>query len=106
MRGLAVTTAARAPALPEVPTVAEAGIPGYEVVSWHGVLGPAGMEPVLVARINKEVNRVRSLPEVAARLLSQGFEPAGGPPDSLAALLRADVARWPEVVRAAGARVD
>ena len=106
MRGLAVTTAARAPALPEVPTVAEAGIPDYEVVSWQGVLGPAGMEPALVARINKELNRVLSLPEVAARLVSQGFEPAGGPPEALAALLRADVARWPEVVRAAGARVD
>jgi tripartite-type tricarboxylate transporter receptor subunit TctC len=106
MRGLAVTTAARAPALPEVPTVAEAGIPDYEVVSWQGVLGPAGMEPALVARMNRELNRVLSLPEVAARLLSQGFEPAGGPPEALAALLRADVARWPEVVRAAGARVD
>src|SRR5215210_695045 len=99
MRGLAVTTAARAPALPEVPTVAEAGIPDYEVVSWQGVLGPAGMEPVLVARINQALNRVLSVPEVAARLLSQGFEPAGGPPEALAALLRGDVARWPEVVR-------
>ena len=106
MRGLAVTTAARAPALPEVPTVAEAGVPGYEVVSWQGVLGPAGMEPALVARMNRELNRVLSLPEVAARLLSQGFEPAGGPPEALAALLRADVARWPAVVRVAGARVD
>jgi tripartite-type tricarboxylate transporter receptor subunit TctC len=56
--------------------------------------------------MNRELNRVLSLPEVAARLLSQGFEPAGGPPEALAALLRADVARWPEVVRAAGARVD
>ncbi len=106
MRGLAVTTAARAPALPEVPTVAEAGIPDFEVVSWQGVLGPAGMEPALVARMNRELNRVLSLPEVAARLLSQGFEPAGGPPEALAGLLRADVARWPAVVRAAGARVD
>ena len=59
-----------------------------------------------MARINQALNRVLSLPEVAARLLSQGFEPAGGPPEALAALLRADVARWPEVVRAAGARVD
>jgi tripartite-type tricarboxylate transporter receptor subunit TctC len=106
MRALAVSTAARAPALPEVPTVAEQGFPGYDVVSWQGLLAPAGTDPEAVARLNREVNRVLAVPEVARQLQGMGLEPVGGAPSVLAALLAADVARWPEVVRAAGVRLD
>jgi tripartite-type tricarboxylate transporter receptor subunit TctC len=106
MRALAVSTAARAPALPEVPTVAEQGFPGYDVVSWQGLLAPAGTDPEAVARLNREVNRVLAVPEVARQLQGMGLEPVGGAPSVLAVLLAADVARWPEVVRAAGVRLD
>jgi tripartite-type tricarboxylate transporter receptor subunit TctC len=106
MRGIAVSTAARAPALPEVPTVAEGGLAGYDVVSWQGLLAPAGTDAAVVARLNAETNRALALPEVAQQLTGQGLEPVGGAPEALAALLRADVARWPAVVQAAGVRLD
>ncbi|MBV1800314.1 tripartite tricarboxylate transporter substrate binding protein [Siccirubricoccus sp. G192] len=106
MRAIAVSTASRAPALPEVPTVAESGLPGYDVVSWQGLLAPAGTNPQIVARLNAEVNRTLALQEVARQLNDQGLEPVGGSPEVLAALLRADVARWPAIVQAAGARLD
>jgi len=107
MRALAVSTAARAAALPEVPTVAEAiGLADYDLVSWQGLLAPAGTDPAVVARMNQEVNRALADPSLSARMSAQGLEPAGGPPEAMAALLRADVARWPALVRAAGARPD
>jgi tripartite-type tricarboxylate transporter receptor subunit TctC len=106
MRAIAVSTAARAPALPEVPTVAESGLPGYDVVSWQGLLAPAGTDPEIVARLNAAANRVLALAEVAQQLNGQGLEPVGGGPEVLAALLRADVVRWPAIVQAAGARLD
>lgn len=94
MRALAVSTAARAAALPGVPTVAEAtGWADYDLVSWQGLLAPAGTDPAAIARLNAEVNRALADPALSARLLAQGLEPAGGPPEALAALLRADVAR-------------
>ncbi|MDO9711130.1 tripartite tricarboxylate transporter substrate binding protein [Paracraurococcus lichenis] len=106
LRALAVTTAARAPALPEVPTLAESGLPGFEVTSWQGLLAPAGTEAAVIRRLNAEVARILALPEVAAQLTAQGFEPVPGPPEALAARLAADVPRWPGVVTLAGARVD
>ncbi|HYZ32889.1 MAG TPA: tripartite tricarboxylate transporter substrate binding protein [Crenalkalicoccus sp.] len=106
MRAIAVSTASRAAALPEVPTVAEQGIAGYDVVSWQGLLAPAGTDAAVLARLNAETNHVLAMPEVAKQLSGQGLDPVGGPPEVLAALLAADVARWPAVVQAAGARVD
>jgi tripartite-type tricarboxylate transporter receptor subunit TctC len=107
MRALAVSTAARAAALPEVPTVAEAiGLADYDLVSWQGLLAPAGTDPAVVTRLNREVNRALSDPALSARMAAQGLEPAGGPPEALAAILRAEVARWPALVCAAGARPD
>jgi len=106
IRAIAVTTSARSPALPEVPTVAESGFPGFDVTSWQGLLAPAGTDPAVLRRLNAEVARILALPEVAAQLAGQGFEPVGGAPEVLAARLAADVPRWPEVVTLAGARVD
>jgi tripartite-type tricarboxylate transporter receptor subunit TctC len=106
MRGVVVTTAARAPTLPEIPTAAESGLPGYEVVSRQGVLAPASTAAAALARLNREINRVFARPDIAERLAAQGVDPVGGPPDTLAHLLREDVARWPDIVRAAGARLD
>ncbi|MBK1659354.1 Bug family tripartite tricarboxylate transporter substrate binding protein [Paracraurococcus ruber] len=106
LRALAVSTTARAPALPAVPTLAESGLPGFEVTSWQGLLAPAGTDPAIIARLNAETARILALPEVAAQLAAQGFEPAGGPPAALATRLAEDVPRWPEVVKLAGARLD
>jgi tripartite-type tricarboxylate transporter receptor subunit TctC len=77
-----------------------------DVVSWQGWLAPAGTDPAIIARLNAGLNRVLALPEVAAWLDAQGVEAVGGPPETLAALLRADVARWPALVQAAGAVLD
>ena len=106
MRALAVSTAARAAALPEVPTVAEQIGGDFDLVSWQGLLAPRGTDPGFVARMNAEANRALAEPVLAAKLAGQALEPAGGPPEVLAALLRDDVARWPALVRAAGARPD
>ena len=106
MRAIAVSTAARAPALPEVPSLAEQGLEGYDVVSWQGLLAPAGTPAEIVQRLNAAANRALALPEVAAHLASQALDPVGGTPAVLEALLREDVARWPALVRAAGARLD
>ena len=106
IRAIAVTTAARAPALPEVPTVAESGFPGFDVTSWQGLLAPAGTDPAIIARLNAEVARILARPEVAVPLAAQGFEPVGGAAAVLADRLAADVPRWPAAVALAGARVD
>ncbi|WP_307137530.1 tripartite tricarboxylate transporter substrate binding protein [Pseudoroseomonas cervicalis] len=106
LRPLLVTTAARARALPAVPTAIESGLPGFEIVSWQGLLAPAGTDPAIIDRLNAEVTRLLGLAEIAAPLLEQGFEPSPGTPQALAARLAADVARWPEIVRLAGARLD
>jgi tripartite-type tricarboxylate transporter receptor subunit TctC len=99
MRALAVSTAARAAALPEVPTVAEQIGADFDLMSWQGLLAPRGTEPAFVARMNAEANRALADPALAAKLAGQALEPVGG-------LLRADVARWPALVRSAGARPD
>jgi tripartite-type tricarboxylate transporter receptor subunit TctC len=106
LRAIAVTTAARSPALPEVPTLAESGFPGLEVTSWQGLLAPAATDPAVLRRVNAGVARILAMPDVVAQLAAQGFEPVGGAPAVLAARLAEDVPRWPGVVQLAGARVD
>jgi len=106
LRPIAVSTSGRAAALPEVPTLAEQGLDGFDVVSWQGVLAPAGTPADAVNRLNNEIGRVLALPEVARQLISQGLDPVGGLPATLATLLAADVARWPGIVRSAGVRLD
>jgi tripartite-type tricarboxylate transporter receptor subunit TctC len=106
MRALAVSSAGRVAALPDVPSMAEQGVAGFDVVSWQGWLAPAGTDLGIIGQLNAGLNRVLALPEVTGWLAAQAFERIGGPPEALGALLRADVARWPALVRAAGARLD
>jgi tripartite-type tricarboxylate transporter receptor subunit TctC len=106
LRGLAVTSEKRVAALPDVPTVQESGFPGFEDYTWIGVLVPAGTPPIIVARLNGEVNAFLSQPEVRERLEALGFEPVGGTPASFAAYLQAEVAKWAKVVRETGAKVE
>jgi tripartite-type tricarboxylate transporter receptor subunit TctC len=99
---LGVTTAQRAVALPEVPTIQEAGVPGYEVAGWYGVIGPAGMPQSLVARINREINAILTTPQMAEQLSKEGADPRTGTPEEFAATMAKDLKKWQKVVAAAG----
>jgi tripartite-type tricarboxylate transporter receptor subunit TctC len=106
LRALAVTGPKRSPVLPEVPTVAEAALPGYAVTSWFAVFAPAGTPPAIVSLLNREINKALSDPGLRRQLADQGIEPAGGTPAQLAGHVRAEIARWRKVVAESGARVD
>jgi tripartite-type tricarboxylate transporter receptor subunit TctC len=106
LRVLAVTSAQRAQAWPDVPTVAEAGFPGFDVQSWAGVLAPAGTPPAIIDRLHREIVRILELPEVRSVFLAQSAEPVGNTPQEFAAEIRASVARWAPVVKAAGIKVN
>lgn len=101
LRGIGVTTAKRSPALPEVPAIAEI-LPGYEAVNWGAVWGPKGLPADIVARWNREINRMLLLPEIKERLAANGMEPSGGTPERLREILKRDVAKWQNVVKVAG----
>jgi tripartite-type tricarboxylate transporter receptor subunit TctC len=106
VRALGVTGAKRAPALPELPTIAEAGVKGYEATSWNGMLAPAGTPSEVIKRLNADFNRIIAAPEMKKRMLDNGYEPVGGPPERLGELIRAEIAKWAPVVKAAGVQVD
>ena len=105
-RALAVSSGKRAPNAPDVPTVAEAGVPGYDYVSWLGLVGPAGMPRDLVMRINADTNRLLQTAEVKDRFDKLGTVPVGGTPEEFGAYIRTQVATRHKVVRASGAKVE
>jgi tripartite-type tricarboxylate transporter receptor subunit TctC len=99
LRALAVTTLKRVPTVPDIPTVNETGLPGFEVVGWFGIFGPAGTPKPVVARLNKEVNDALRLPDVQQRFGAQGLIPGGGTPEALGAFLKAEIAKWGALIR-------
>lgn len=105
LRALAVSTARRSKAAPELPTVAEAGVPGYEYASWVGLLAPAGTPRPILARLNAESVKIVNSPELREHLATEGSEPTGGTPEQFTATLAAEIARWQKVVKAAGITV-
>ncbi len=106
LRGLAVTTPQRIAAAPELPTVAEAGVPGYQVVLWHGLVGPKGLPLAVVERINQAANDALKSKDVADLLASDGVAPAGGTPEQFRALIKADIERWSGVVKRANIKAE
>ena len=104
LRALAVTTAARSAIYPELPTMAEAGLPGFESVSFHGVFAPAKTADGIVARLNREIARVLQRPEIVQRLLSAAIEPVGGAPDQLTNAMKEEVGRMGKLIRETGIR--
>jgi len=106
LRLLAVSSAKRSPQLPDVPTVSEAGVPGYEFTTWFGLLAPARTPPAILARLNAELVKVVHAPEMKAQLEIQGYDPVGGTPQEFSAFIRAENAKYAKLVRLSGAKVD
>jgi len=103
---IAVTTAKRIPALPEVPTVAESGVPGYDVVLWHGLIGPKGLPRPIVDRISAEAAKALKLKDTAEQLQNDGVAPAGGTPEQFAAQIKKEIGIWSKVAAAAGVKAE
>lgn len=106
LRAVAVTSAKRSAFMPELPTVAESGLPGFEYVGWYGVLAPAGTPPAIVERLHAEIVRVLALPEIRDRLAGEGVEVVGDTPGQFAAFLKSDIARWAPLIKQSGARLE
>ena len=106
LRGIAMTSAKRSVALPDLPTVAESGVPGFEVSSWNGMMAPRGTPSAILAKINRDANKALNSPEVHEKLVADGAEPVGGPPEVFAGQISRDLAKWGKVIKAAGVRPD
>jgi len=106
LRALAITSASRSEMVPDVPTVAEAGVPGYEVGVWFGIVAPAGTPPAVLAKLNAELNRMLAMPDVKQKFADQGVEPVGGPPERFAEHLKVQIEKWTKVVKESGAKVE
>ena len=99
LRGLAVSTSKRSPVAPQLPTVAEAGVGGYEVIQWSGVLGPAGMPRAITNKLNEQIARSLARPDMRQRMVDSGADPGGGSPEQFGTLIRSEISKWTKVVR-------
>ena len=106
LRALAVTTSTRVPAEPGLPTVAESGVPGYEVTNWHGLIGPKGLPRPVVERLNGEMTKILRQKDMEERLQADGLTPAGGTPEQLYEQIRREIEQWRSVVQRAGVRIN
>ena len=106
LRALGVTSSRRSPVMPDVRTIAESGVPGFDTSTWYGMLAPAGTPRAVVDKINAEIVRVLQLPEVRERLAAEAFELPADTPDQFAAIIRAEMSRWAKLVKETGARIE
>jgi tripartite-type tricarboxylate transporter receptor subunit TctC len=106
MRPLAITTARRSAMLSEVPTMTEAGVPGFQASSWFAIFAPARTPKAIIDKLNADILQVLRMPEVRERLTGLGFDVVGGTPEELATFLKAEIAKWTRVVKDSGAKVD
>ena len=106
LRALGVTGPRRIPLAPDIPTVAEAGVPGYEITAWGGYMGPAGMPGAVVAKLNAELNKVIASPAIRERWLALGIEPVGGTPERFTEHVKKETAKWTDVIKRAGIKGD
>jgi len=106
LRAIAVTGAARSSLLPDVPTVSEAGLPGFDVTSWYGVFGPAGLPAGIVAKLNSQIGSAVTAPDVRERLAALGAEPSVKAPEEFSRYVRQEIAKWAKVVKDSGAKAE
>jgi len=106
LRALATTGSTRSPALPDIPTVAESGIPGYESDTYFGVFAPARTPKPIIAMLSRSLSQVVQLPDLKEQLAKQGAEPVGGDPEQLVAVVRSHTAKWEKVIRGAGLKIE
>jgi tripartite-type tricarboxylate transporter receptor subunit TctC len=106
LRGLAVSTSKRSPLAPDIPTIAEAGLPGFEASLWYGVVAPAKTSPEAVAVLGAAIEEVLKAPDIREKLLALGSTPADAGPAPFAKFLKDEEAKWPDVVRASGAKAQ
>jgi len=106
VRAIATTGAARSAVLPNLPTVAEAGVPGFEVSTWYGLLAPAKTPQAIIDRLNLEITKILKFPDIKARFIAQGAEPTPGTPQQLKAFIKEKTAKWAAIVKASGAQID
>jgi tripartite-type tricarboxylate transporter receptor subunit TctC len=106
LRALGVTSARRSPSAPDIPTISESGVSGYEFISWNAVHVPAATPKAVIGRIHGELVKAVGLPDVKERMFSLGMQVAGSTPDELGALVKSDIAKWSKVIKEAGVRVE
>lgn len=106
LRALAVSSSKRVPELPDMPTVAESGLPGFEVVGWFGLFAPAGTPNPVISKLNGEINKILNAPESRERLSGHGLIPGGGTPRELGQFLQAEIAKWSKLIRETGIRAE
>jgi len=106
LKALAVTTAQRSPLVPELPTMAEAGLPGFDISTWYGLFAPAGTPPAIVARWNADVTKILNSPDVRAKFVADGAEPSPDTPEQFARMISSELAKYARIIKASGAKVD
>ena len=106
LRAIAVTTAQRSPLAPELPTMAEAGLPGFDISTWYGLFAPAGTPAAVVAKWNADVTKILTSPDVRAKLMADGAEPAPDTPEQFAQMISRELAKYAKIIKASGAKVD
>ena len=106
LRALAVTTAKRSRAAPDLPTMAEAGVPGYEVAGWYGIVAPAKLPRPIITKLNQEIVRILHMPEVGEKLAADGSEPVGSTPEQFGAHIKREVAKWRALIQKTGIRAE
>jgi len=106
LRALAVATPQRSPNAPDLPTIAESGLPGFNATAWQGLVGPAGMPPDVVKRLNEAVNRVMAMPAIREKLLAGGLDPVGGTPADFSRFIESEIGKWTKIAKDVGAKPE
>jgi len=106
IRGIAATTLARASVMPELPTIAESGLPGFDANNWYGIVVPARTPKTIIARLNAETVKALNAPDLKALFQTQGLDPAPGTPEQFGAYIKSEIARWAKIIKAAGAKAS